>query len=68
MAPDLWREALVLAGPDEGARALLSTRPDLVDELAVTGDGSTDLDTPADLAAWQRTGARRISPSRGSPA
>jgi molybdenum cofactor cytidylyltransferase/nicotine blue oxidoreductase len=68
MAPDLWREALVLAGPDEGARALLSTRPDLVDEVAVTGDGSTDLDTPADLAAWQRTGARRISPSRGNPA
>jgi molybdenum cofactor cytidylyltransferase/nicotine blue oxidoreductase len=53
MAPDLWREALALAGPDEGARALLSARADLVDEVAVAGDGSTDLDTPADLAAWR---------------
>ncbi len=37
MAPELWREALELAGPDEGARALLRARPDLVDEVAVTG-------------------------------
>ena len=51
MAPDLWREALALAGPDEGARALLRARPDLVDEVAVTGD-PTDLDTPDDVARW----------------
>jgi molybdenum cofactor cytidylyltransferase/nicotine blue oxidoreductase len=52
MAPELWREALRLAGPDEGARALLAARPELVDEVAVTGDPS-DLDTPEDLARWR---------------
>ena len=51
MAPALWAEALALAGPDEGARALLSTRPELVDEVDVPGDPA-DLDTPADLARW----------------
>jgi CTP:molybdopterin cytidylyltransferase MocA len=51
MAPALWSEALALAGPDEGARALLSARPDLVDEVDVAGD-PVDLDTPEDLASW----------------
>jgi len=51
MAPGLWTDALRLAGPDEGARALLSARPDLVDEVDVPGDPA-DLDTPADLARW----------------
>ncbi len=51
MAPPLWRSALRLAAPDEGARALLASRADLVDEIAVAGDPA-DLDTPADLAAW----------------
>jgi molybdenum cofactor cytidylyltransferase/nicotine blue oxidoreductase len=60
MAVDLWREAIALAGPDEGARALLGARPDLVDEIEVPGDPS-DLDTPADVAAW-------LSRSRGNPA
>jgi CTP:molybdopterin cytidylyltransferase MocA len=51
MSPALWREALRLAGPDEGARALLAARPELVDEVAVPGDPA-DLDTPVDLARW----------------
>jgi molybdenum cofactor cytidylyltransferase/nicotine blue oxidoreductase len=55
MAPALWGAALALAGPDEGARALLRARPELVDEIDVAGDAS-DLDTPADLARWQRGG------------
>lgn len=49
----LWSEALARAGPDEGARALLAGRPDLVDEIDAPGD-PTDLDTPADLDAWAR--------------
>jgi CTP:molybdopterin cytidylyltransferase MocA len=51
MAPALWRAALDLAGPDEGARALLAAHRDLVDEVDVEGD-PTDLDTPDDLARW----------------
>ena len=52
MSPALWRDAVAMAGPDDGARALLAARPELVDEVAV--DGSTDdLDTPADLARWR---------------
>jgi CTP:molybdopterin cytidylyltransferase MocA len=51
MAPDLWRLALTAAGPDEGARALLAARPELIDEVDVPGD-PTDLDTPEDLARW----------------
>jgi CTP:molybdopterin cytidylyltransferase MocA len=57
MAPALWREALALAGPDEGARALLRARPDLVDEIEVRGDPA-DLDTPADLDRWSGRGER----------
>jgi len=51
MAPALWREALRLAGADEGGRALLAARPELVDEVDVPGDPA-DLDTPDDLARW----------------
>lgn len=52
MAPELWRTALALAGPDEGARAFLAAHPELVDEVDVPGDPS-DLDTPDDLARWR---------------
>lgn len=52
MAPRLWQQALAAAGADEGARALLVARGDLVDEVDVPGD-PVDLDTPADLARWR---------------
>jgi molybdenum cofactor cytidylyltransferase/nicotine blue oxidoreductase len=55
MSPALWRAALELAGDDEGARALLRARPELVDEIDVTGDPQ-DLDTPADLQRWRDSG------------
>jgi molybdenum cofactor cytidylyltransferase/nicotine blue oxidoreductase len=51
MAPTLWRAALELAGPDEGARAYLAAHPHLVDEVDVPGNPA-DLDTPEDLARW----------------
>jgi CTP:molybdopterin cytidylyltransferase MocA len=51
MAPRLWRDALASAADDEGARALLAARADLVDEIAVAGD-PTDIDTEQDLARW----------------
>jgi molybdenum cofactor cytidylyltransferase/nicotine blue oxidoreductase len=53
MAPELWRAAVDLAGPDEGARAFLAAHADLVDEVDVPGDPA-DLDAPDDLARWQR--------------
>jgi molybdenum cofactor cytidylyltransferase/nicotine blue oxidoreductase len=51
MSGELWRVALTMAGPDEGARAFLASRPDLVDEVPVDGD-PTDLDSPDDVAHW----------------
>lgn len=51
MSPELWRTALTLARPDEGARNFLARNPNLVDEVAVDGD-PRDLDTPADLNNW----------------
>jgi CTP:molybdopterin cytidylyltransferase MocA len=51
MSPGLWRAALELAGADEGARALLKARADLVDEIEVAGD-PTDLDTPDDMRRY----------------
>jgi len=51
MPLELWRAALSLAGPDEGAKALLAAQPDRIDVIAIAGD-PTDLDTAADLASW----------------
>jgi CTP:molybdopterin cytidylyltransferase MocA len=55
MSAALWLEALAAAGPDEGARALMRARPDLVDDIDVAGDVS-DLDTPDDLSTWSASG------------
>jgi molybdenum cofactor cytidylyltransferase/nicotine blue oxidoreductase len=51
MSPTLWRTAVAAAAPDEGARALLRARCELVDLVDVPGDPG-DLDTPGDVAAW----------------
>ena len=51
MSPALWRDALALAGADEGARAFLAAHPELVDDVLVAGS-AVDLDTPEDLARW----------------
>jgi molybdenum cofactor cytidylyltransferase/nicotine blue oxidoreductase len=53
MSLSLWYEALTRAGPDEGARALVAARPDLVDSVPVVGNPA-DLDTPDDLARLRR--------------
>lgn len=52
MSPALWREAVAVAAPDEGARAWLRQYGELIDVVRVEID-PTDLDTPADLAAWR---------------
>jgi CTP:molybdopterin cytidylyltransferase MocA len=54
MAPDMWRRALELAGPDEGARALLRAERDRVDDIPAVGNPA-DLDTREDLARWTAT-------------
>lgn len=51
MSHPMWSETLASAGPDEGARRFLRAHPHLIDEVEVVFDPS-DLDTPADLAAW----------------
>jgi molybdenum cofactor cytidylyltransferase/nicotine blue oxidoreductase len=51
MSPQLWRVAVAMAGPDEGARVLMRRRPDLVDDVTAPGDPS-DLDVPADVERW----------------
>ncbi|HLY33416.1 MAG TPA: NTP transferase domain-containing protein, partial [Jatrophihabitantaceae bacterium] len=50
MEPALWRGAIALAGPDEGARTFFAARPDLLVQVPVPGDPG-DIDTPADLTA-----------------
>lgn len=52
MSPGMWRDAVAVAGRDEGARNFLRTHDELVDAVTLTGD-PTDLDTPEDVANWQ---------------
>jgi CTP:molybdopterin cytidylyltransferase MocA len=52
MAAPMWRAAVAIAGPDEGARRYLAVNADLVDDIDVTGD-PTDLDRPEDVQAWR---------------
>lgn len=47
----LWTEVAALAEGDQGAREFMRARPELVTEVACTGDPG-DIDTPADLARW----------------
>ena len=49
----LWTEVAGLADGDQGARPFMRAHPDLVVEVACDGDPA-DVDTPADLAAWQQ--------------
>jgi CTP:molybdopterin cytidylyltransferase MocA len=66
MSLELWRAAVSMAGPDEGARLFLAGHPELVDEVDVPGDPA-DLDRPDDLAAWRSRPAPRpeIDENRG---
>jgi CTP:molybdopterin cytidylyltransferase MocA len=50
----LWTEVAALADGDHGARPFMRAHPDLVVELVCEGDPA-DVDTPADLAAWQQS-------------
>jgi CTP:molybdopterin cytidylyltransferase MocA len=53
LAREHWHEAMALTG-DEGARVLLRRHPAV--EVACDGTGlPTDVDTPADLAAMEKT-------------
>ncbi|WP_415092831.1 nucleotidyltransferase family protein [Nocardioides sp.] len=63
MAARLWREAIAMAGPDEGARRFLATHPELVDEVEVPGDPA-DLDTPEDVARWSADRAQPPGPTQ----
>jgi molybdenum cofactor cytidylyltransferase len=48
LAREVWDEASALQG-DTGARELMELRPDLVEEVDVSGDAPRDVDVPEDL-------------------
>jgi CTP:molybdopterin cytidylyltransferase MocA len=54
MSPEMWRQALTSAAPDEGARAHLAAHAELVDLVDVPGNPA-DLDSPADLDRWRES-------------
>jgi molybdenum cofactor cytidylyltransferase len=51
----VWDEVRALEG-DVGARALIDARPDLVFDAVVEGSAPPDVDTPADLERFERSG------------
>jgi molybdenum cofactor cytidylyltransferase/nicotine blue oxidoreductase len=65
MSIEHWREALTVAGPDEGARRFLAAHPGLVDLVEIDGDPS-DLDTPEDLSRWGAAPRDGGGPAPGS--
>ena len=68
MSPVMWRDALALSEPDEGARRYLAANVDLVDQVDAPGS-ALDLDTPDELAAWlevrSATTRVRLTPGEG---
>jgi molybdenum cofactor cytidylyltransferase/nicotine blue oxidoreductase len=54
MSVPAWQEALTIAGADEGARAYLAAKAELVHDVWVEGPAwaAWDLDTPDDLRRW----------------
>jgi CTP:molybdopterin cytidylyltransferase MocA len=61
-----WPEVIATATGDQGARAFLRARPDLVTQVECGDTGSPDdIDTPADLARLSELNARPGSPRRG---
>jgi molybdenum cofactor cytidylyltransferase len=48
IARELWPDVAALEG-DVGARALIEARPELVEEVDLSGDAPTDVDVPEDL-------------------
>jgi CTP:molybdopterin cytidylyltransferase MocA len=53
MSVDMWRAAVAIAQPDEGARSFIAASAEQVDLVRVTG-APVDLDTPSDLEYFIR--------------